>query len=123
MAHALVYRLVGIHDTPGWSLFGRYIARQEWKTKGREERRMNPKCLGRAIPDTFSARSADLTGLKMRRITRAVLIDRMHSVPALGAELQDIELAIVSQRVSGLLHNLPAIGPSSPRSLLGAEYR
>jgi len=32
---------------------------------------MNPKCLGRAIPDTFDARSADFTGLKMRRITRA----------------------------------------------------
>jgi len=39
------------------------------------ERRMNPKCLGRGIPDTFSARSADLTGLKMRRITRAASFD------------------------------------------------
>ena len=38
---------------------------------------MNPKCLGRAIPDTFSARSADLTGLKMRRITRAVSFDHL----------------------------------------------
>ena len=35
------------------------------------ERRMNPKCLGGPVPDTFSARSAHLTGLKMRRITRA----------------------------------------------------
>jgi len=43
--------------------------------------------------------------------------------PWLGAEPQDIELAIVSQRVSALLHNLPAIGQSSPRVLLGAEYR
>src|SRR6516165_3666986 len=32
---------------------------------------MNPKCLGGDFPDTFSARSVHLTGLKMRRITRA----------------------------------------------------
>src|SRR5262245_40229655 len=32
---------------------------------------MNPKCLGTSLPDTFSARSAHLTGLKMIRITRA----------------------------------------------------
>ena len=38
----------------------------------KRERRMNRKCLGRAIPDTLGARSAHLTGLKMRRITRAV---------------------------------------------------
>src|SRR5215831_1406710 len=30
---------------------------------------MNPKCLGRGIPDTSNARSAHLTGLKMIRIT------------------------------------------------------
>src|SRR5215510_12419405 len=41
----------------------------------RRERMTNPKCLGRAIPDTFSARSADLTGLKMRRITRGASFD------------------------------------------------
>jgi hypothetical protein len=39
------------------------------------ERRMNPKCLERPSPDTFSARSAHLTGLKMRRITRGVSFD------------------------------------------------
>ena len=43
----------------------------------RRERRMNPKCLGGSVPDTSSARSAHLTGLKMRRITRAVSIDRI----------------------------------------------
>src|SRR6516162_2528237 len=43
----------------------------------RRERRMNPKCLGRPFPDTFSARSAHLTGLKMRRITRAVSFDHL----------------------------------------------
>src|SRR5262245_27510699 len=37
----------------------------------------NPKCLGRAFPDTFSARSAHLTGLKMRRITRAASLDHL----------------------------------------------
>src|SRR5262249_32193047 len=31
----------------------------------------NPKCQTRPGFDTFSAKSADLTGLKMRRITRA----------------------------------------------------
>src|SRR6516164_6770856 len=38
----------------------------------RRERSMNPKCQTRPGFDTFSAKSADLTGLKMRRITRAV---------------------------------------------------
>src|SRR5215472_8001912 len=37
----------------------------------------NPKCLGSSLPDTFSARSADSTGLKMRRITRAVSLDHL----------------------------------------------
>jgi hypothetical protein len=38
----------------------------------RRERMMNPKCQTRPGFDTFSAKSAHLTGLKMRRITRAV---------------------------------------------------
>jgi hypothetical protein len=37
----------------------------------KRERRMNPKCLGSMLPDTFIAKSADSTGLKMIRITRA----------------------------------------------------
>src|SRR6516164_9663266 len=37
------------------------------------ERRMNPKCLGGAVPDTFSAESADSTGLFSMPITRAAL--------------------------------------------------
>src|SRR5262245_19897220 len=37
----------------------------------------NPKCLGSSLPDTFSARSAHLTGLKMRRITRAASFDHL----------------------------------------------
>jgi hypothetical protein len=41
------------------------------------ERRMNPKCHSRAVCDTFSARSAELTGLKMRRITRGVSFDHL----------------------------------------------
>ena len=48
----------------------------------KRERMTNPKCLGRAIPDTFSARSADLTDLKMRRITRGASFD--HLVGAAG---------------------------------------
>ena len=43
----------------------------------RRERMKNPKCLGGDFPDTFSARSAHLTGLKMRRITRAVSLDHL----------------------------------------------
>src|SRR5262245_40802160 len=38
---------------------------------------MNPKCQTRPGFDTFSAKSADLTGLKMRRITRGGLFDRL----------------------------------------------
>src|SRR5262245_10503511 len=38
---------------------------------------MNPKCLGNSLPDTFDAKSADFTGLKMRRITRAVSFDHL----------------------------------------------
>jgi hypothetical protein len=38
---------------------------------------MNPKCLGGMVPDTFSARSDDLTGAKMRRITRGVSFDHL----------------------------------------------
>jgi hypothetical protein len=37
----------------------------------KRERMTNPKCQTRPGFDTFSAKSADLTGLKMRRITRA----------------------------------------------------
>src|SRR6516165_911165 len=36
---------------------------------------MNPKCQTRPEFDTFSAKSADLTGLKMRRITRGASFD------------------------------------------------
>ena len=35
---------------------------------------MNPKCQTRSRFDTFSAKSADLTGLKMIRITRRMFI-------------------------------------------------
>src|SRR5262252_8217883 len=38
---------------------------------------MNPKCQTRPVFDTFSAKSAHLTGLKMRRITRAASIDHL----------------------------------------------
>src|SRR6516165_5406795 len=38
---------------------------------------MNPKCLGGSVPDTFDAKSAHLTGLKMIRITRAASFDHL----------------------------------------------
>jgi hypothetical protein len=37
----------------------------------------NPKCLDGDFPDTFDARSADSTGLKMIRITRAASFDHL----------------------------------------------
>src|SRR5262249_27867722 len=43
----------------------------------RRERSMNPKCQTRPGFDTFSAKSAHLTGLKMRRITRAVSFNHL----------------------------------------------
>jgi hypothetical protein len=43
----------------------------------KRERRMIPKCLGGDFPDTFSAKSAHLTGLKMIRITRAASFDHL----------------------------------------------
>ena len=43
----------------------------------RRERRMNSKCHSRSLCDTFGARNAELTGLKMRRITRAVSFDHL----------------------------------------------
>ena len=62
----------------------------------RRERRMNPKCLGKPVPDTFSARSAHLTGLKMRRITRDVSFDHL-----VGAQ-QDRRRQIDTDRRGGL---------------------
>ena len=43
----------------------------------KRERRMNRKCQTRPGFDTFSAKSADLTGLKMRRITSAASFDHL----------------------------------------------
>src|SRR5262249_27793977 len=62
----------------------------------RRERMTNPKCLGRAFPDTFSARSADLTGLKMIRITRAASFD--HLVGALLEQERHVE----TERLRGI---------------------
>src|SRR6516165_5276825 len=65
----------------------------------------NPKCLGRGIPDTFSAKSADSTGLKMRRITRAVSLpdasrasDRKDSTPRHGRLLHPSTCAVRDDR-------------------------
>ena len=40
---------------------------------------MNPKCLGRPLPDTIRVKSAHLTGLKMIRITRGVSFSHLVS--------------------------------------------
>jgi hypothetical protein len=61
----------------------------------RRERRMNPKCLGGSFPDTFSARSAHLTGLKMIRITRAASFDH------LVGECKQLVRHVETERLSG----------------------
>jgi hypothetical protein len=56
----------------------------------RRERMTNPKCLGGSVPDTFSARSAHLTGLKMGRITRAVSRRTSGFLPPAWANRQSV---------------------------------
>jgi hypothetical protein len=70
---------------------------------------MNPKCQTRPGFDTFSAKSADLTGLKMRRITRAV------SLPgASGAfDQKDSTLSVSGTARPSALANLPLITNSN----------
>src|SRR5262249_16622578 len=66
---------------------------------------MNPKCQTRPGFDTFSAKSADLTGLKMRRITRAVSFDHL-----VGAQ-QGRSWHRQAERVCGLeIHYKPEFG-------------
>src|SRR6516165_6287996 len=61
---------------------------------------LNPKCQTRPGFDTFSARSADLTGLKMRRITRGgSCVDG----PRLARENVACRTEVACSHVSGLL--------------------
>jgi hypothetical protein len=48
----------------------------------RRERMTNPKYLGGLLPDTFSARSAQLTDLKMIRINRREFISLLGGAAA-----------------------------------------
>src|SRR6516162_5912462 len=61
---------------------------------------MNPKCQTRPGFDTFSAKSAHLTGLKMRRITRAAsCVDG----PRLARDHLVCSAEVACSHVSGLL--------------------
>src|SRR6516164_5221499 len=61
---------------------------------------MNPKCQTRPGFDTFGARSADFTGLKMRRITRGVsCVDG----PRLARDHLACSAEVACSHVSGLL--------------------
>jgi len=86
----------------------------------RREQRMNPKCQTRPGFDTFSAKSADLTGLKMRRITRAVLFDRV----AFGPRQPGPDCRISNWRgaVSGCRNNYP-VGRRLVEPLLIVDQR
>src|SRR5262245_6090125 len=70
----------------------------------------NRKCLGRNVPDTFDAKSAHLTGLKMRRITRAVSFDPPPIPPAIWSGWSPVS--------SGML---PIADAKKPR-VGGAEF-
>ena len=66
----------------------------------------NPKCLGRTVPDTFSARSADFTGLKMRRITRGEFISLFGGMAAawsLAAHAQESATMRVTEPTTATL--------------------
>jgi|SRR6516225_6154746 len=89
----------------------------------RRERMRNPKCLGGDFPDTFSARSAHLTGLKIRRITRAVSCvlpqPEGHTLPHRRMECRVVHHSkFGGQCLSWVIHVIPAIPacPVSPKS-------
>src|SRR6516164_5012758 len=81
----------------------------------RRERRMNPKCQTRPGFDTFSAKSADLTGLKMRRITAPFQLIELHAtLNEPGPYRRISQFVRISQKVTKRFYNLLAVGEGRP---------
>jgi hypothetical protein len=57
---------------PNEEQFGRMTRRSAAAWRAIKGTNRNAKCLGERVPDTFDARSAHLTGLKMMPVNRAI---------------------------------------------------